>query len=129
MTGLIIVVNYNQELEITRFLESLSKLNPGLAVIVVDDGSKDRSPALAEALGYQVVRHAVNRGVGAAIRTGIQHALNSEAYEYVVIMSSNGKMRADDIPAVIAPILEGHGDYVQGSRFSPGGQALALSRF
>jgi len=126
--GLLVVVNYDQELEIGRFLESLARTDHDLDVIIVDDGSKDRSPDIAEDLGYRVIRHPVNRGVGAAIRTGIQHALKG-AYEYVVIMSSNGKMRASEISTVIAPIVEDRADYVQGSRFSEKGRAVALSRF
>jgi dolichol-phosphate mannosyltransferase len=129
MKGLLIVVNYEQEPEIPWFLESLRSANPGLEVVVVDDGSRDRSPELAERLGFQVIRHTSNRGVGAAIRTGIEHARRAGGLEYVVIMSSNGKMHADEIPRVIAPILEGRADYVQGSRFLEGGRSLALSRF
>jgi dolichol-phosphate mannosyltransferase len=129
VTGLIIVVNYDQELEIGRFLRSLAAIQHGLDVVVVDDGSQDRSPAIAEELGFRVMRHARNRGVGAAIRTGIRHALEREVYEYVVIMSSNGKMRAAELPIVIGPILAGDADYVQGTRFSQEGRAIALSTF
>jgi dolichol-phosphate mannosyltransferase len=129
MTGVIIVVNYEQELEIARFLESLSAANTGLEVVVVDDGSKDRSPTIAEKLGFQVIRHEVNRGVGAAIRTGIQHARNAGRFEFVLIMSSNGKMRTAEIPIVINPILEDRADYVQGSRFAKGGRSPSLSLF
>ncbi len=123
------VVNYEQELEIGRFLESLSAANPGLDVVVIDDGSRDRSPEIAEDLGYAVIRHSENRGVGAAIRTGIRHAMREGAYEFVVIMSSNGKMHADELHLVIGPILRDQADYVQGSRFAVGGRALSLPRF
>ena len=127
--GLIVVVNFEQELEIERFLGSLGRENPGLDVILVDDGSRDRSALIAERMGYAVIRHGGNRGVGAAIRTGIQHARERGIYEYVLIMSSNGKMHAREIPRVIGPILEGRADYVQGSRFLRGGRSLALSGF
>lgn len=129
LKGLLIVVNYDQELEIARFLDTLGKEPHGLEVIVVDDGSKDRSPSIAEQFGYRVIRHSTNLGVGAAIRTGIQHALALNTYDYAVIMSSNGKMRPNEIRRVIAPILQEQADYVQGSRFSEKGRALALSRF
>jgi dolichol-phosphate mannosyltransferase len=129
MTGLIIVVNYDQELEIGSFLRSLAAVEHGLDVLVVDDGSTDRSAAIAEELGFRVIRHSRNCGVGAAIRTGIRHALEADTYEFVVIMSSNGKMRAAELPAVIGPITAGHADYVQGTRFSGSGRAIALSRF
>src|SRR5688572_14204812 len=99
MNGLIVVVNYEQELEIARFLSSLSSANPGLDVVVVDDGSRDESPRIAESLGYRLIRHFQNRGVGAAIRTGIAYA-REHRFDYVVIMSSNGKMHADELPVV-----------------------------
>ena len=128
-SGLIIVVNYNQEDEISRFIASLGQHNPGLDVVLVDDGSTDRSAELAGQQGLEVLRHGQNRGVGAAIRTGIQHALEGEGYEYVVIMSSNGKMHPEELPRVIAPIEQGRADYVQGSRFLTRGRSIGLSNF
>jgi dolichol-phosphate mannosyltransferase len=124
MKGLIVVVNYNQELEIERFLVQLSAENPGLDVVVVDDGSTDRSPELAERHGYRVLRHQRNRGVGAAIRTGIRHAQTAGKYQYVVVMASNGKMQATDLPRVIGPILA-----VKGNRFLQGGRSVSLTGF
>ena len=129
MNGLIIVVNFEQEREIDAFLRSLKETNPGLEVIVVDDGSSDESPSLAEKQGYIVLRHLHNLGVGAAIRTGIKYALQIGNYEYVVIMSSNGKMHADELPIVVGPIINNEADYVQGSRFLSGGRAVSLSAF
>ncbi len=129
MTGLIVVVNYNQEPEIRSFLDRLRTANPGLDAVVVDDGSHDLSPRLAEERGYPVLRHTTNQGVGAAIRTGIRHAQQAGQYAYVVIMSSNGKMHPEELPRVIAPILDGTADYVQGSRFLAGGGSLDLTGF
>jgi dolichol-phosphate mannosyltransferase len=129
MKGLLVVVNFDQEKEIGGFLEELQDHANELDVVVVDDGSTDRSPEIAEELGYHLLRHSTNCGVGAAIRTGINYARASKRFDFVVIMSSNGKMRADDIPAVIAPIVSGTADYVQGSRFMAGGRVLRLSAF
>jgi dolichol-phosphate mannosyltransferase len=129
MNGLLIVVNYDQELEIRGFLEGLRRTKHGLDVIVVDDGSRDRSPDIAEELGYVVIRHSRNSGVGAAIRTGIRHALSHPGYEFVLIMSSNGKMRPDELHTVIAPIAEDRADYVQGTRFALTGKTLGLPLF
>jgi len=129
MNGLLIVVNYEQEVEIGRFLEELRRARHGLDVILVDDGSRDRSPQIAEELGYTVIRHSHNAGVGAAIRTGIRHALSHPKYEYVLIMSSNGKMKPNEVQSVIAPILEDRADYVQGTRFALTGKTLALPLF
>jgi dolichol-phosphate mannosyltransferase len=128
MKGLLIVVNYDQGKEIRRFLEQLKNHENDLDVVVVDDGSTDGSPEIAEDLGFCVFRHRTNLGVGASIRTGITYA-RASGFDFVVIMSSNGKMRVDDIDAVIAPIKAGTADYVQGSRFMKGGQVLKLSAF
>ncbi len=129
MNGLLIVVNYDQELEIGRFLKDLRRTNHCLDVLVIDDGSKDRSPQIAEELGYTVIRHGRNQGVGAAIRTGLRHAVSQAKYEFVLIMSSNGKMNPGEMHTVIAPIVEGQADYVQGTRFALRGRSLALPMY
>ncbi len=129
MKGLIVVVNFEQAEEIGAFLIRLTRSNPGLDVIVVDDGSTDASPSIAEEMGYRVLRHPLNLGVGAAIRTGIQHARHSGIFDFVVIMSSNGKMHPEELHRVIDPVASGTADYVQGSRFLKGGNAIELSGF
>lgn len=129
MIGIIIVVNYNQEPEISSFLDRLGAENPGLDVVVVDDGSLDQSPVIAERRGFLVLRHPHNRGIGAAIRTGIRHAQAARRYDYVVIMSSNGKMRPQELSRVVEPITGGRADYVQGNRLLAGGRSINLSSF
>lgn len=129
MKGLLVVVNFDQELEIRRFLSDLGESPFKIDTVVVDDGSRDKSPSIAESMGYRVLRHEKNRGVGAAIRTGIQHARDQGSYDFVAIMSSNGKMRVSDLPAVVAPIMNDTADYVQGSRFMAGGNVLSISKF
>ena len=129
MRGLVVLVNYEQEQEIGPFLDRFNVHNPGLDVVLVDDGSRDRSADIAESYGLKVLRHERNRGVGSAIRTGITYARQCGRFGYVVIMSSNGKMHPEELPQVIGPILEGQADYVQGSRFLDGGRSLSLSAF
>lgn len=128
MRGLVIVVNYNQEHEIRAFLENLARYQPIADTLIVDDGSSDASPAIAQRLGYRVIRHDANRGVGAAIRTGI-HAARQAGYDYVIINSSNGKMRPEDLAAVRGPIERGEADYTTGSRFLPSGASPGLPWF
>ncbi|WP_413557824.1 glycosyltransferase family 2 protein [Bdellovibrio sp. HCB209] len=125
---LLIIVNYNQEREIEKFLVSLSSYWPNQHSILVDDGSTDRSHIIAENLGFTVIRHQNNQGVGAAIRTGIDHA-KSKGYDCVLIMSSNGKMIPAEIPTIVTPILQDKADYVTGSRFLIGGDSPGLSNF
>jgi len=116
MRGLLIIANYNQAPEIGKLLDRAAEHWPLSDTVVVDDGSSDGSDAIAEKKGFKVIRHGTNRGIGAAIRTGIDHA-RSSGFQYVVISSSNGKIRPEDLDVVTTPIRNGSADYVQGSRF------------
>lgn len=86
-------------------------------VIVVDDASTDDSAAIAEATGARVVRHPANRGLGAAVRTGLAEAA-ARGPAAAVYLDSDGEYRPEDIAAVVAPVLAGGADYVVGSRFT-----------
>lgn len=128
MKSLVIVVNYNQIKEIGPLLDRLPNYHSKSDILVVDDGSSDGSREAAENRGYEVITHTTNRGVGAAIRTGIETA-RSRAYDYVVIMASNGKMLPEDLPLVKQPIEQEGADYVAGSRFINGGSSPGLPLF
>lgn len=128
--NLVIVVNYNQEQEARSFAEKLSQIHPVEETIVVDDGSVDGSPEIFQSLGYSVVRHPLNRGIGAAIRTGIDHALSmGSRYYCVTIMSSNGKMQPTEVPRLANLVLQGKADYAQGSRFIDDGLSSKLPQY
>ena len=94
------------------------------ATYVVDDGSTDDGPALAERAGARVVRLGANRGIGAAIRAGLLAARDA-GFDTVVVMAASGKDRPEEIPVLLAKIAEGC-DYVQGSRFLAGGSSVNL---
>ena len=85
--------------------------------IVVDDGSTDNTTQLAEAAGAIVVQHPRNLGVGAAFATGIDHALRCGA-DIIVNMDADGQFRPEDIPDLIAPILNDSYDFVSCTRFA-----------
>jgi glycosyltransferase involved in cell wall biosynthesis len=87
-------------------------------VIVVDDASADATSALARAAGgarTSVLRHADNRGVGAAIITGYRSARALGA-DVIAVMAGDGQMDPRDLPALLAPIVRGEADYVKGNR-------------
>ncbi len=84
--------------------------------IVVDDGSGDDSAAIAQAAGAHVIRHDVNRGLGAAVRTALQAAAHRGAAAGVYL-DADGEYRPEDIGAVAGPVLRQEADYVVGSRF------------
>ncbi|MCI0491017.1 MAG: glycosyltransferase family 2 protein [Blastocatellia bacterium] len=89
--------------------------------LVVDDGSTDDTGAHAEAAGAEVIRTGANRGVGAAIRSGIDYAIE-HGYEIVVVVSGGGKTPPEQIPRLIEPLIKGEAEFAQGSRYMEGGE-------
>jgi glycosyltransferase involved in cell wall biosynthesis len=89
---------------------------------VVDDGSSDSSEALLRRLmesgapGLRHVRHETNQGKSAAVRTGIGQSRG----DIVLIQDADLEYDPQDIPALVAPILEGHADVVYGTRLRGG---------
>jgi uncharacterized protein (TIRG00374 family) len=97
----------------------------GYRAVVVDDGSTDGTAAIAEAHGALVVRHESNRGLGAALRTGLLTArrLNARAAVY---LDADGEYDPADATTLLAPIEAGEADYVLGTR--SGQHDMRLSR-
>jgi polyprenyl-phospho-N-acetylgalactosaminyl synthase len=110
----VVVPAYNEATVIRGVVDSLVRRH--LRVIVVDDGSSDDTAEAAADSGAQVIRHAINRGAGAASQTGITHALRCGA-DVIVTFDADGQHDPDDIPLLVAPIVAGEFDVVFGSRF------------
>jgi glycosyltransferase involved in cell wall biosynthesis len=111
MRTLIIIPAYNE----ARTLASVLKTIPaGFSVLVVDDGSVDTGGKIAEACGAQVVRHIMNRGLGAALRTGFLYALRN-GYDAVITMDSDGQHAGEEI-AIFVNALHAGADVVIGRR-------------
>ncbi len=85
-------------------------------VVVVDDGSSDDTVDLAVAAGATVLLHPINRGQGAALRTGTQYALDRGA-DIIVHFDADGQFVASEIAEMTAPIIDGLAEAVFGSRF------------
>jgi glycosyltransferase involved in cell wall biosynthesis len=85
-------------------------------VIVVDDGSRDETASQARLGGAVVLSHAINRGQGAALRTGTEAALLRGA-DIIVHVDADGQHDPKMIPSLVAPIRENRADIVFGSRF------------
>ncbi|MRG95336.1 glycosyltransferase [Polyangium spumosum] len=87
-------------------------------VVVVDDASDDETSAAARAAGDErlvLVRHAENRGVGAAILTGY-HEAQALSADVAAVMAGDGQMDPLDLPTVVGPVARGEADYVKGDR-------------
>lgn len=92
-------------------------------VLVVDDGSTDDTAEVSRVTGAEVIVHPINRGVGAAIRTGIDYALE-HGYDITVIMASDNQDDPTEITRLLVPIVDEGYDYVHGSRRLPGGRLV-----
>ncbi|WP_336922945.1 glycosyltransferase family 2 protein [Aquipuribacter sp. SD81] len=92
-------------------------LGRDVRVVVVDDGSRDATAALAREAGAEVVAHPVNRGLGAAVRTGLAHAVGLGAAA-VAFADADGEYPPEELEALVGPVLAGEADYVVGSRFA-----------
>jgi glycosyltransferase involved in cell wall biosynthesis len=93
----------------------------------VDDGSTDNTADIARAYGALVVSHETNRGLGAALRTGLgqARALNARAAVY---LDADGEYDPADARQMLAPIERGEADYVLGSRFRGKHEGMTVAR-
>jgi dolichol-phosphate mannosyltransferase len=126
--GLLIIANYNQMAEIGSVLARCERFFSKQNTVVVDDASTDGSGEYAQEKGFRVIRQEKNMGIGAGIRSGIDFAL-ANGFTWVLISSSNGKIRPEDYKTVYTPLVTGEADYVTGSRFTPGGSSPGLTPF
>jgi glycosyltransferase involved in cell wall biosynthesis len=85
-------------------------------IIVIDDGSKDNTYAEAKKRKAIVLKHIINRGQGASLRTGIDYALKNGA-GIIVTFDSDGQHRIEDLEAMLGPVVKGEVDVTLGSRF------------
>jgi glycosyltransferase involved in cell wall biosynthesis len=97
-------------------------------VIVVDDCSKDNTFELINQTKAIALRHIINRGQGAALQTGDEYALLHGA-DIVVHFDADDQFKAEEIPNLIAPILNGQADAVFGSRFLGSANFPFIKRF
>ena len=106
---------YDEASTIGEVLDRIAGLGLDAQVIVVDDGSTDRTAEIAEEKGALVIRQG-NRGKGAAIRAAIPHVEG----EIAVIQDADMEYDPADVPELIEPIVRGAADVVFGSRLSGG---------
>ncbi len=114
-----VVPAMDEEATIGELLDRIAGVRvPGyeLFTVVVDDGSSDRTGEISRGRGATVVRHEKNRGLGAAVRTGLRSAVE-EGADLVAYLDADLEYYPEDIPRLVEPILRGRADYVLGSRF------------
>ncbi len=85
-------------------------------ILVVDDGSTDRSPEVAKSEGADVLALGATLGVGAALRAGYARAVEG-GFDVAVVLAGNNKDSPEEIPLLLDPIADDRADFVQGSRY------------
>jgi glycosyltransferase involved in cell wall biosynthesis len=125
MRTLIIVPAFNEE----RNLPLVAKdLGPAIRdAVVIDDGSTDRTAAVARELGFQVVRLPYNMGIGGAVQTGFKFALK-HGYDAAVQFDGDHQHCADQIDRITEPVRQGLCDLSVGSRILAGGYDFPFLR-
>ena len=113
----VVIPAYNEGDNITHVLHSLPERVCGKALrpLVIDDGSADDTTDRAREVGAAGVRLPLNRGQGAALRTGYRLALATGA-DVVVTMDADGQHQPSELSRLVAPIVDGEADVVNGSR-------------
>jgi glycosyltransferase involved in cell wall biosynthesis len=122
-----VIPAHNEEANLPAVLAGISRLDVAHEVVVVDDGSTDRTSEVATAHGAIVVRHEHNRGLGAALRTGLAAARDLDVTA-VIYLDADGEYDPRDAEALLVPIREGRADYVLGSRFMGRPEGMTASR-
>lgn len=111
-----IVPAFNEERNVGRVVDELRAFDAALAVVVISDGSADRTAEVAAEHGAYVVRLPFNLGIGGAVQTGFRYAWEN-GYDVVVRCDGDGQHIPSELPKVLGPVLAGEADIVVGTRF------------
>lgn len=113
----VVIPAFNEELNIGKTLEQIPKnISDQLEIIVIDDGSIDKTSKIAKKYDVTLLKHPKNRGNGAATNTGLTYCKNNKC-DIAVILDADGQHDPKDISSFIKPILEDSIDFVIGNRF------------
>jgi len=115
----VIIPCYNEQGTIASLIAMVQASPWVQEIIVVDDGSQDKSREILEAISdpqVRVIMHTVNQGKGAALRTGFSHATS----DFVIVQDADLEYDPSEYPLVLEPLLDNRADVVFGSRFLSG---------
>lgn len=115
----VVLPAYNESLTVARVIRQIRDhvdFQGHIDIIVVDDGSTDNTSEVATEASAIVIRHRRNEGLGVAIATGMEAALQIGA-DIIVTMDSDGQFKGEHVSEIIAPILEDKAEMVIGSRY------------
>ncbi len=111
-----IVPALNEAAAISGVIDEIRGFDPGLEIVVVDDGSSDTTSAVAEAAGAHVLKLPYNLGIGGAVQTGYQFA-RERGFELAIQIDGDGQHVPTEVARLVEPILDGRADLAVGTRF------------
>jgi glycosyltransferase involved in cell wall biosynthesis len=125
---LVVIPALNEEEQIATVVQQVTEQVPEAQILVVNDGSSDRTEQKALACGAKVLSHPFNMGYGVALQTGYKYAWKY-GFDYVLQMDGDGQHDAQYLRVLLAEVKEGKVDVVIGSRFlREGGYHVPLLR-
>lgn len=113
---IIIIPAYNEEKNIAAVLRDIKGKNLGADILVIDDGSLDRTKEIAMSEGVNVISHLYNLGYGAALQTGFKYSIKN-GYDFVVQFDGDGQHDPDELLPMINELKKNDADIIIGSRF------------
>jgi glycosyltransferase involved in cell wall biosynthesis len=116
---LVVIPAYNEEQSLPAVLKELAEQTPEYDVLVISDGSVDRTADIARAHGAHVAELPFNLGIGGALRTGFAFAVRN-GYDQAVQFDADGQHDPLAVATILGPLTDG-ADMVIGSRFAEGG--------
>ena len=117
MRRVALVPAFNEEANVGRVIDEIRASDPSLDVVVVDDGSYDRTAEVAHAHGATVVRLPFNLGIGGAVQTGFRFAFE-HGYDLAVRIDGDGQHDPSQLDRILAPVVADEADIAVGSRFA-----------
>jgi glycosyltransferase involved in cell wall biosynthesis len=121
---LIVIPAFNEEEKIQAVVQGIRREMPEAVVLVVNDGSRDRTEERARAAGAKVLTHPFNMGYGVTLQTGYKYALK-HGFDFVLQMDGDGQHAPGYLPVLLQGAREGGVDVVIGSRFLGEGEYRA----
>ena len=113
---LIIIPAYNEAGNLPRVIPEIQAAAPSYDLVVISDGSRDHTAAIAASLGAAVVELPANLGYGGAVQTGFRYAVRG-GYDLAVVIDADGQHDPAGIPTLVDAVVSGGADVAIGSRF------------
>lgn len=120
MKLIVIIPALNEEKTIGDVIDAIPRSFSSITsteIVVVNDGSSDKTPSIAKEKGAYVISHDTSQGVGAAFHTGLKTALGRGA-DIIVNIDADGQFNPTDIPTLVEPVVQNEAGFVTATRFA-----------